>query len=62
MKIEVKTNIRRTKHVDRLGMPGERSQPVVEVWIDGICCHHECVSMEEARTLVIRLAYALGVE
>lgn len=62
MKIEVKTNTRQTKHVDRYGMPGVRSQPVVEVWIDGIPCYHECASMEEARALVIRFAYALGIE
>lgn len=62
MKIEVKSAVRRMKHVDRFGMPGERIQPVVEVWIDGVCCHHECNTVEEARSLVIRLAYALGVE
>lgn len=61
MKIEVKTNTRVVKHIDRFGAPGTRIQNVVEVWIDGICFVHECASPEESRTLVIRMSYALGL-
>lgn len=62
MKVQVKTGTRKVKHADRFGVVGDRIVPVVEVWIDGICTHHYCDSQEQARALVIRLAYALGVE
>jgi hypothetical protein len=62
MKIEVKSNTKRTRYVDRYGMPGMRVTPVVEVWIDGVVCYHECNTQDEARALVIRFAYALGLE
>lgn len=62
MKVEVKTGTRKVKHVDKFGQPADRITPVVEVWIDGICCVHECSTGEQARALAVRLAYALGVE
>jgi hypothetical protein len=62
MKVEVKSGTRRVKTADRFGVLGDRITPVVEVWIDGVCCIHECRSHEEARALVIRFAYALGIE
>jgi len=62
MKIDVKSGTRKVKHVDRFGVVGDKIQPVVEVWIDGICLTHDCDSPEQARAMVVRLAYALGVE
>lgn len=62
MKIEVKSGIRRSRGVDKYGQPGDMIHPVVEVWIDGVCCIHECKTPEEARALVIRFSYALGIE
>lgn len=62
VKIEAKTGTRRVKHADRFGVVADRIVPVVEVWVDGICLVHDCESPEQARALVIRLTYALGVE
>jgi hypothetical protein len=61
MKIEVKTATHKRKHIDRFGNAAERPQPVVEVWIDGLCCVHICDSPEQARATAIRFSYALGL-
>lgn len=62
MKVEAKTGIRRVKHVDRFGIAGDRIVPVVELWVDGVCFVHECDSPEQARAMVIRVAYGLGID
>jgi hypothetical protein len=62
VKIEAKTGTRRVKHVDRFGVIADRIVSVVEVWIDGICLHHECESPEQARAMVVRMSYALGLD
>ena len=62
MKIEAKTGTRRVKQLDRFGQPGDRIVPTVEVWIDGMCFTHDCESPEQARAMVIRVSYALGVD
>ena len=62
MKIEAKTGTRRTRHVDRFGVPGDRIVPVVELRVDGVSFTHDCESPEQARALVIRISYALGID
>lgn len=62
MKIEAKTGTRKNKHVDKFGVPGDRIVNVVELWIDGVCFIHDCESPEQARAMVIRIAYGLGID
>ena len=61
MKIEVKTGTRKVTRVDRFGVVGDKVVPVAEVWIGGVCTHHYCNSPEEARALVVKFAFELGL-
>lgn len=60
MKIEARTGTRQAKTVDRFGVPGHRTVPVVELWLEGECFVHECSTPEEARALVVRMTFAIG--
>lgn len=61
VKVEVKTGTRRTRHVDKFGVVGDRLQNTCELWVDGVCFYNDCNSPEEARALVVRMSYALGL-
>lgn len=62
LKIEARTGTRKVKHTDRFGVPADRIVNVVELWVDGVCFVHDCDSPEQARAMVVRMLYALGVE
>lgn len=62
MKIELKTGTRKMKHTDKFGQVGERSRPVVEMWVGGFCFVHECETLDQATKIVIRLSWEMGLE